>query len=158
MAQHRLLMCVALAAAVTLTIIAPAQASHHTVVYQGKLGHGGTIRIDAAGARTAVYFVVVCKVQGAVPDEEQEEGTTPAPVASLYEPVVAYEPLSGRVHTGRLSVDVHQEGQSHDEGSDAPATRIRLLARVTSHRVTGTFSLDQAQQRGPSKALESPAA
>jgi hypothetical protein len=142
--RNRLLFPVA--AALTLTVIAPAEASHHALAYKGKLGHRGAIRIDLAGSRARVYFDARCKEKER--SEEEEVGTHPIPAAG-YAAEVSYEPVSGRVRAGGLSIDDEVNlGETNDELSQAPVAAVRLHARVTSRRITGVFSLDQAHAGG----------
>jgi hypothetical protein len=54
----------------------------------------------------------------------------------------SFEPVSGHVHAGSMTLDVEQPGESKDEARGSPTAHIELRARATSRRVEGVFSLD----------------
>jgi hypothetical protein len=104
-----------------------AWARPQVTVYKGKLAHAGRIRVEIRGARVTVHFVVDCK--------GEELGTG--------EGQVNYEPPSGRLRGGRLSLDSSEPGETTNETSSAPEARIRLQARLQAHKVTGVLSVTQ---------------
>jgi hypothetical protein len=87
---------------------------------------------------------VQCKGTGQEPFEEQEVGTSPAPVASALDVDPAYEPPSGGVRSGRLSIDASESGETHDEAAESPEAQIRLRVRIGRQRMSGSFSIDQS--------------
>jgi hypothetical protein len=122
---------------------APARTSSHTSVYRGKLGPHGRIQLDLAGSRVTVYFTARCRWQGPRVTGSALIGTYP-PDAT--EP--SFEPVSGHVRGGSVTLNSEQPGESTDEARGSPTAHVELHARATSRRVRGTFSLDVAE--GPS--------
>jgi len=136
---------------------ASARASRDTTVYRGKLGPHGRIRLDLAGSRATVYFTARCKWQGPSMSGSELIGTYP-PAAT--EPT--FEPVSGRVHAGSVTLDVEQPGESKDEARGSPTAHVELHARATPRHVTGVFSLDVEEgaslfnEPGPNEHCKSP--
>jgi hypothetical protein len=60
----------------------------------------------------------------------------------------SFEPVSGHVHAGSLTVEVEQPGESKDEARGSPTAHVELHARTTSRRVRGVFFMDV--EEGPS--------
>jgi hypothetical protein len=54
----------------------------------------------------------------------------------------SFEPVSGHVRAGGVTLDVEQPGESKDEARGSPTAHVELQARTTSRRVAGDFSLD----------------
>jgi hypothetical protein len=122
-----------------LAVTVPAEASPHAVIYRGKLGRHGRIRIDVLGSRSRVYFDASCKGEGREPQVEEVGTYPPSPATDP-----SFEPFggAGSVHAGRVSIDEEEFGESHDESSGAPTAHVKLRALVTPHRVKGVFSVD----------------
>jgi hypothetical protein len=112
-------------------------------VYRGKLGPHGRIQLDLSGSRATVYFTARCRWQGPRVIGNSLIGTYPP---NATEP--SFEPVSGRLHAGSVTVDSEQPGESNDEARGSPTAHIELDARATSSRVRGSFSLDV--EEGPS--------
>jgi hypothetical protein len=74
----------------------------------------------------------------------------------------SFEPVSGHVHAGKLTVEVEQPGESKDEARGSPTAHVELHARTTSRRVKGVFSLDLEEgaslfnEPGPSQHCRTP--
>jgi hypothetical protein len=117
--------------------VASAHASRQTSVYRGKLGPHGRIQLDVAGTRATLYFTARCKWQGPNMAGSALIGTYP-PAAT--EP--SFEPVSGRLHAGSVTLDAEQPGESTDEARGSPTAHIKLRARITSRHAKGVLSLD----------------
>ncbi len=145
--MRRLLISVAIGAAIALSVVQPAAAGRHVRVYLGKLGGHGAIRIDVAGSRARVYFDLRCITTGTAAGSDEDVGTSPLPGHGFLDGGTL-EPIQGHIRAGRLSIDETEAVETHDEFNTPPDAAVVLAARFTSRGFSGHFSLEQSASPG----------